>query len=64
MSSLCYACETNIVLNLKNSSDVPINLFQGEELSEAGELVEITLDVTFNPNTSFHLFVRTVTNSY
>ena len=41
-----------------------INLFQGEELSEADKLVEIALDVTFNPNTPFHFFVSTVTNSY
>ena len=64
MSSLCCACETDIVLKLKNSLYVPINLVQGEELSEAGELVEIALDVTLNPNTPFPLFVRTVTNSY
>ena len=63
LSSLCSACETGIVLKLKTLSDVPINLAQGEELSEAGELVEIALDVTFNPNTPFPLFVRTVTNS-
>ena len=49
MSSLCCVCETDIVLKLKNSSGVPINLVQGEELSEAGELVEIALDVTFRP---------------
>ena len=36
VSSLCCACETDIVLKLENSSDVPINLVQGEELSEAG----------------------------
>ena len=64
MSSLCCACETYIVLKLKNSSDVPINLVQGRELSEAGELVEMALDVTLNPNTPFPLFVRTVTNLY
>ena len=38
---------------LKNSSDVPLNLVQGEELSEAGKLVEIALDVTYNLNASF-----------
>ena len=64
VSSLCCTCDTDIVLKLKNSLDVPVNLVQGEELSEAGELVEIALDVTFNPNTPFPLFVRTVTNSY
>ena len=64
MSSVCCACETYIVLKLKNSSDVPINLVQGRELSEAGELVEMALDVTLNPNTPFPLFVRTVTNLY
>ena len=57
------ACETDIALKLKNSSDVHIKLVEGEELSEAGELIEIALDVTFNPNTPFPLFVRTVTNS-
>ena len=62
MSSLC--CETDIVLKLKNSSDVHINIVQSEELREAEELVEIALDVTFNPNTFFHLFVRIVTNSH
>ena len=42
------------------------NSFQGEELSEAEELAEIALDVTFNPNTRapFPLFVRPVANSY
>ena len=49
---------------IENSSDVPINLVQGEELGEAGKLVEIALDVTLNPDTPFPLFVRTVTNSY
>ena len=48
-------------MKLKNSSDVPVNLVQGEKFSEAGELVEIALDVTFAP---FPLFVRTVTISY
>ena len=38
--SLCCACETDIVLKLKNSSDVHINLVQSGELIEAGELVE------------------------
>ena len=56
MSSLCCACKTDIVLKLKNSSDVPINLVQGEELSEAGELIETALDVTLNPNT--HLYFQ------
>ena len=62
MSGLCCACETYIVLKLENLSDVPVNFVQGEdlELSEAGELIEIALDVT----TPFPLFVRTVTNSY
>ena len=64
MSSLCCACKTDIVLKLKSSSDVPVNLVQGEELSEAGELVRIVLDVTFNPNAPFPIFVRTVTISY
>ena len=48
VSSLCCACETYIVLKLKNSSDAPINLVQGRELSETEELVEIALDVTLN----------------
>ena len=64
MSSLCSACKRDIVLKLENSSGVPINLVQCEELSEAGELVEIALEVTLNPDTPFPLFVRTVTNSY
>ena len=64
MSSLCCTFQTNIILKLKNSSDVSINLVQGEELSEAGELVKIVLDVTLNPNTPFPLFVKTVTNLY
>ena len=48
VSSLCCACETDIVLKFKNSSDVPIKPVEGKELSEAGELVEIALEVTFN----------------
>ena len=47
--SLCCACQTDIVLKLKNSSDVPVHLVQGGELSEAEELVERALDVTLNP---------------
>ena len=58
MSSLCCTCQTDIVLKLKHSSDVSINLVQGEELSEAGELVKIALDVTLNPNTPFPLVVK------
>ena len=64
MSSLYCACEIDIFLKLKNSRDVPINLVHGEDLSAAGELVEIALDVTLNPNVPFPLFVRTVTISY
>ena len=64
MLSLCCACETDIARKFKNSSDIPIKLVEGKELSEAGELVEIALNVAFNPNTPFPLFVRTVTNSY
>ena len=36
------------ILKFKNSSDVPIKLVEGKELSEAGELVEIAMDVIFN----------------
>ena len=64
VSNLCCACEIDIAWKFKNSSDVPIKLVEGKELSEAGEPVEIALDATFNPNTLFPLFVRTVTNSY
>ena len=64
LPSLCCACETGIALKLKNSSDVHINLVQGGELGEAGEFVERALDVTLNPNTSFPLFVGTITNFY
>ena len=53
MPSLCCACETDIALRLKNSLDVSRNLVQGGEMSEAGELIEIALDVTLNPNTPF-----------
>ena len=48
VSSLCCAWETDIALKFKNSSDVPIKLVEGKELNEAGELVEIAMDVIFN----------------
>ena len=52
MPSLCCACETDIVLKLENSSDVP-DVVQGGELSEAEKLVERALDVTLNPKAPF-----------
>ena len=47
--NLGCACETDTVLKLKSSSDVPVHLVQGGDLSEAEELVERALDVTLNP---------------
>ena len=56
--SICFACETDIVLKLKILSDVPAHLVQGEELSEAEELVERALDVTLNPKMSIKALRR------
>ena len=50
VSELCCACETDIVMKLRNSLDVRTKLLKSGELSEVGELVEkATLDLEFQP---------------